>query len=256
MVGVPDSGPSSEHAISSSTEFDFDRVLQSMEEDLEPVSGSKRPELPALAPSTASLQPKMPARFIRSAIQEFESGSLDELLIHQLLDFDRDSAEFRKEYVRLRVKSLMRPRSTFDAARPTAKHFSANDSGNSGNSGNLGNPDALPDPLEMESPWRIYRVRDLFSFFGPWLTVIGGIQIYGGRNLGYLLAEQNLLPEVLTPLQAAFLISVAAFGSSLALLARLRGKHYHEFIWTLVAITAPSGVLAIISHTLLHVSRG
>ncbi len=233
--------PSAEQALRGKEEFDFDEILQSMEEDLEPTGGKKGAASATHATPVVVPQPDAPSHVIRRAIQEFESGSLDELLVHQLLQFDRDSADFRQEYVRLRVASLMRPRATFDPADLTSSH------------GGERKAEAVPDLNEMKSPWRIHRLRDLWSFFGPWLTVVVGIQLYASHNLAHLLAEQKILPEEFPPHLGAFIIVGAALACSAALLRQLRGHDFHDFTPRLLGISALSGVLAIAFHVLLNI---
>jgi len=228
-------------AASSTDDFDFDEILQSMQQDLETPQRETTQRTPPILPPDPIPHLSAPAPLIRRSIQELESGSLDELLIHQLLGLERDSAEFRREYVRLRVESLMKAR---NAPHPTPAADSS------------GGPVAVaaaPDLFETRSPWRINRFRDLWAFFGPWLTAIFGIQLYAGHKLVDLLAKRDLFPDILPPHLATLILVGCASTGSAALLLRLRGRDFHDFTPSLLGIGALSALFAIAFHVLVDV---
>lgn len=210
----------------------------------------QRERLPQSANTHSSeLIPQLnaPAPLIRRAIQELESGLLDELLIHQLLGFDRDSTEFKMEYVRLRVESLVRARASLNptpATRPS-----------SGPAEVKAAPGYVaPNLFETKSPWRVHRFRDLWAFFGPWLTAIFAIQLYAGHKLmmGFL-ANKDLFPDMLPPHFATLSIVGSALTGSTAFLLRLRGKDFHDFTPRLVGIGALSATFALAFHVVVDV---
>lgn len=211
---------------------------------------SQRERPPQSSPSRSSTlihQLNAPAPLIRRAIQELESGLLDELLIHQLLGFDRDSTEFKREYVRLRVESLVRARALLNptpATRPS-----------SGPAEVKAAPGYVaPNLFETKSPWRVNRFRDLWAFFGPWLTAIFAIQLYAGHKLmmGFL-ANKDLFPDMLPPHFATLSIVGSALTGSTAFLLRLRGKDFHDFTPRLVGIGALSATFALAFHVVVDV---
>lgn len=231
----------SDEPLREEDEFDFDRILQGMEEDLGETGGTT-PEVPSpiSAPDTTetveTLQQEAPSHIIRRAVQEFESGSLDELLIHQLLEFDRDSAEFRQGYVKLRVQSLMRPRAS-NAPTPYSSL-----------PGSPTRTEAETQEQQGHNPWRIDRIRDLWSFFGPWLTLLVAIQLYASHATGHLVAEKTKSlgeapPHLIAVIMAGGLISLSAL-----LLRGLRGRDFHDFSPRLLQISAASGACAIAAH--------
>jgi len=231
----------SDEPLREEDEFDFDRILQGMEEDLGETGGTT-PEAPSpiSAPDTTAavetLQQEAPSHIIRRAVQEFESGSLDELLIHQLLEFDRDSAEFRQGYVKLRVQSLMRPR----ASNTPTPYSTAPAS--------LARSEAEIQQQQGHNPWRVDRIRDLWSFFGPWLTLLVAIQLYASHATGHLVAEKTKSlgeapPHLIAVIMAGGLISLSAL-----LLRGLRGRDFHDFSPRLLQISAASGACAIAAH--------
>jgi hypothetical protein len=222
-------------------EFDFDRILQGMEEDLGETGGTT-PEVPppiSAADTTETvetLQQEAPSHIIRRAVQEFESGSLDELLIHQLLEFDRDSAEFRQGYVKLRVQSLMRPRAS-NAPTPYSSL-----------PGSPTRTEAETQEQQGHNPWRIDRLRDLWSFFGPWLSLLVVIQLYASHATAHLVAEKTKTLGEAPPHLIAVIVAGGLISLSALLLRGLRGRDFHDFSPRLLQISAASGACAIAAH--------
>lgn len=228
--------------VEGTDDFDFDEILQSMTEDLKQMEDEKPLSLPpASAPVAASVQADPPSHFLRRAIREFESGSLDELLIHQLLQLDRNSAEFRQEYVRLRVESLMRPRATSKPSNSQYPFHGAIES------------KEIQTSSEMKSPWRINRFWNLWDFFGPWLTVMVALQGYASYNLARLLREEGVLPKSLSVYLIALAILGAALLASGMCLRHRRGSDFHEFSSRLIGIAVLSGAAAISSHVVFRI---
>jgi hypothetical protein len=231
----------SDEPLREGDEFDFDRILQGMKEDLGETSGTT-PEAPSpisVLETTAPVEPlqqEAPSHIIRRAIQEFESGSLDELLIHQLLEFDRNSAEFRQGYVRLRVQSLMRPR----ASNTPTPYSTAPAS--------LARSETEIQEQHGHNPWRVDRLRDLWSFFGPWLSLLVVIQLYASHATGHLVTESWKLLSSTSPHLIAVIVAAGLVGLSAFLLQRLRGRDFHDFSPRLLQISAASGVCAIAAH--------
>jgi len=237
----------SDEPLKETDEFDFDQILQEMAEDLGETASSTpaEPSTPEAKSGTDAVetavpletpQQEAPSHIIRRAVQEFESGSLDELLIHQLLEFDRNSAEFRQGYVGLRVQSLMRPRASNTPTPYT-------------------NAPATPSRSEAEAqapqghnPWRIDRLRDLWSFFGPWLSLLVAIQLYASHATGHLVAEKGRIAGPISPHVIAVIVAVGAISLSALLLRGLRGRDFHDFSPRLLQISAASGVCAIAAH--------
>ena len=240
QISLPDAPEIRRDGSATKDDLNFDEVLDEMSHDLAERPHHERGAVSANPSSTPANHLDAPAHFIRRAIQELDSGSLDELLINRLLQFDRDSAEFRQEYVRLRVESLMRPRASFI---PTQRSHAA------------APPDATaphPKSEELHNPWQIHRLRDLWSFFGPWLTVVTAIQFYASLNLSKLIDYRGMLPEARSPHIASLLIVCLSLSISAVCLRGLRGRDFHDFAPRLLGITGASAIAAISFHMILY----
>ena len=225
----------------------FDQPLDSMDDFQLPLDEPKKivyhsAERFVNAPS---LNP--PPHAFRRAIQELESCFLNELLLQKLLALDRDSAEFRQEYVRLRAESLVRPRPSSSpwskVGAPPGRETIANTS--------EPQEQIAPEEINLKSPWSVHKLRDLWIFFGPWLTVLIVLQLYYSYKLGALFEKQKMLYGSLPFNMDVLIIALASLLTSSLVLKRCKGQHYTNFIPRLLGIGIVSAVIAFTTHFLL-----
>lgn len=220
-------------------DFDFDEILDEMNHDLGEESHREKEALASVDESRAANHLDKSIDWVNRAIQELDSGVLDEFVVNQLLQFDRTSAEFRQEYLRLRVESLI------DAQIESIPSV---------NSQTGAHPTAMVQNMDRESPrspWEIYRLRDLWSFFGPWLTIVAALQFYASMNLCKLLEDRDMLPYATSPYLVSVLPTCLLLTISALYLRSFRGKHFHRFVPHLLGITGVSAIAAISLHALI-----
>jgi hypothetical protein len=180
-----------------------------------------------------------PLHLIRRATKEFESGLLDEILIHKLLPLNRESPEFRQEYVRLRVQSLLRPRASSEPwfemvgiASNTVEQV-------------------MPEEDNSKNPWSVDTHKDLWIFFGPWLSVLFIIQLFYSFELGALYKTHVLLDGNIPLNITTLIIALVSMFTSYFVLFRCRGQHYKKFIPRLLGLGIASTAIAAASFLLL-----
>jgi hypothetical protein len=98
------------------------------------------------------------------------------------------------------------------------------------------------------NPWRIDRLRDLWSFFGPWLSLLVVIQLYASHATGHLVTEKGRAFGVASPHLIAAIVAGGLISLSALLLRGLRGRDFHDFSPRLLQISAASGICAIAAH--------
>ena len=171
---------------------------------------------------------------IRRAIQELESGSLDELLVQKLTYLDRNSAEFRQEYVMLRVESLtIRPRTS---SGPLSKVEAI--------AGNTGTQD-MPNRGNHKNPWAVYTISDLWRFFGPLMSALIILQLFNSYQLGALFKSYEILHGNFTLNLATLIIALVSLLISSLVLYGCRGRLYTMFIPRFIGIATVNAVIAI-----------
>jgi hypothetical protein len=178
-------------------------------------------------------------QLIKRAIKEFESGMLDEYLVHKLLPLNRESPEFRQEYIKLRVESLLRPRASSD---PWSISFA-----NPENTKKL----ITPEVHDFKNPLIVKNFVDLWGLFGPWLTVLVGLQLFCSFQLGELLIKYEIVHGNIPYNRVILTIELVLLITSSLVLFGCRGQYYKKFVPRLLGIGTACGVMAIVSFLLL-----
>ncbi len=224
----------------------FDQPLQSIDDFLLSRDTPIKIASPANESSVHVLPLEAPPHAIRRAIQELESGSLDELLVHKLLSLERDSAEFRQEYVRLRAASMMRPRASFSPSIEGGAGTRRETIAIAGKT----KAQITQEEINFKSPWSVNTLRDLWVFFGPWLTFLIALQLYYSFQLAMLFGKQKMLHGDLPFNMSALIIVLVSLFISSFVLKGCKGQDYHNFIPRLLSIGIVSAVIAITSYFL------
>lgn len=213
---------------------EFDQPLQSIDDFL--LSRDTPDNIASIADvsSVHVLPLETSPHAIRRAIQELESGSLDELLVHKLLSIERDSVEFRQEYVMLRAQSLMiRPRTS---SGPLSKVEAI--------AGNTGTQD-MPNRGNHKNPWAVYTISDLWRFFGPLMSALIILQLFNSYQLGALFKSYEILHGNFTLNLATLIIALVSLLISSLVLYGCRGQLYTMFIPRFIGIATVNAVIAI-----------
>jgi hypothetical protein len=226
---------------------DFGLELQSFDDFDFSLSNSKKNFI-ANESSVHVISLEPPPHLVRRAMRELQNQTMDELLIHRLIGLDRSSAEFQKEYVRLRVKSLMRPRASFSPC----EDLLANDWPKTRTFTSMPYEQMVPQEPTLKSPWTVNTLGDLWSFFGPWLTLVIALQLYYSFKLGTLFGSQEML-DGYSPINiGAFIIALASLFTSMFVLKGCKGQEYKNFIPRLSGIGIVSVLIAMASHLMLE----
>jgi hypothetical protein len=219
----------------------FDHPLESSDDPaFKQETAMRKADLQEESPAQVlTVEPSLHA--IRRAIQELESGRLDELIIANLISLDRNSAEFRQEYVRLRALSLTRPRalpSSWSEAHTMA--IINNEIGNE-------------EETYWNSPWNVNSLWDLWRFFGPGLTLLTAIQLFCSFKLATLLRKLEILPGNLSFTVTSFIIALLFLIINMLILNGCKGQDHQKFVPRLLGIGIVSSVIAIMSFLLVKV---
>jgi hypothetical protein len=185
--------------------------------------------------------PESPTNLIRLAIKELESGVLDIIVLHKLTSLDRHSAEFRQEYVKLRVEAWLKPRSS---SEPCSKIEAF--------AGNTEEQD-MQEGRHYKNPWVVYTISDLWRFFGPLLSALIVLQLYYSYKLGAHFKSYEILHGNITLNLATLIIALVSLLISARVLNACRGMVYKRFFPRLIGIATLSVVIALAS-VLLDVS--
>lgn len=224
---------------------DFAQNLQSVDDE----STLNEPKKRAFIPNDNSVHVLPfgpPQRLVRRAMKELQDGSEDELVTNKLIGLDRNSAEFRQGYVKLRVESLMRPRSSF---MPCSELIVDPEREKSTCTSKV-NAQIIQQPI-LKSPWNVNNLDDLWSFFGPWLSFVIALQLYFCFNIGSLLRKQKMLDGNLQVNIATLIIALISLFTSILVLKRCKGQEYKSFIPRLSGIGIVSGLIAIGTRLLM-----
>lgn len=178
-------------------------------------------------------------QLIKRAIKEFESGMLDEYLVHKLLPLNRESPEFRQEYIKLRVQSLLRPRASSD---PWSISFA-----NPENTKKL----ITPEGHDFKNPLIVSNFKDLWGLLGPWLTVLIALIIYCSVQLSMLTIKYDISHGNIPQNSVTLIIALVLLLTSSLILYGCRGQHYKKFIPRLLGIGVAYGVTTTVSYLLL-----
>jgi hypothetical protein len=228
---------------------DFDLDLESFDDFDFSLDEPKKSAFIANESSVKVLPVEAPQHIIRRAIRDLESGSLDELLVHRLIGLDRESAEFRQEYINLRVESLMRPRSSFSPCTELAAN--SNSDRETSTFTSKAKPRIVPREVNYKSPWAVNTLGDLWSFFGPWLTFIVALELYSSYQLGSMFESQEILHGNFPINIGTLIIAFVSLATSVLFLMRSKGQDYKNFIPRLAGIGIVSALISIASHLLL-----
>ena len=180
----------------------------------------------------------VPPHLIRRAITEFENGILNELLLHKLLHLDRDSAEFRQEYVRLRVESLLMPRTSSESSYEMAAIFGS------------AKEQIMTEGQHFKNPWLVNTLGDLWLFFGPFLSILIALQLFSSFKLAALLKTHVIQHGNISLITATLIIASVSLFTTTLVLYGCRGQDYRKFFPRLLAIGVVSAVIAFASFFL------
>lgn len=181
---------------------------------------------------------RVPPHLIRRAITEFENGILNELLLHKLLHLDRNTPEFRQEYIRLRVESLLMPRTSSESASDIAAIF-----------GSVRQP-MMAEAQQFKNPWLVQTLGDLWLFFAPFLTILIALQLLYSIKLGPLIKTHVALLGNVSAHMTSVILALASLFTTILVLYGCRGQDYRTFFPRLFAIGAVSAVIALASFVL------
>lgn len=181
---------------------------------------------------------RVPPHLIRRAITEFENGILNELLLHKLLHLDRNTPEFRQEYIRLRVESLLIPRASSESASDMAAIF-----------GSVRQP-IMAEAQQFKNPWLVQTLGDMWLFFAPFLTILIALQLFYSIKLGPLIKTHVALLGNVSSHMTNVILALASVFTTLLVLYGCRGQDYRTFFPRLFAIGAVSAVIALASFVL------
>jgi hypothetical protein len=229
-----------------SEQDDFALKLQSVDDE----SSANEPKKLAFIANKNSVHVlpfEPPLRLVRRAMKELQDGSMDEISTNKLIGLDPNSAEFRQAYIKLRVESLMRPRSSFIPCSELIVHPERETS----TCTSKVNAQIILQP-NFNSPWNVKNLGDLWDFFGLWLTFIIALQLYYSFKLGSLLRKFEMLDGNLQINIGRLAIALISLFTSILVLKGCKGQDYKIFIPRLSGIGIVSALIAIVSRLMLE----
>lgn len=107
-------------------------------------------------------------------------------------------------------------------------------------------------PLVSRTPWEVHSWRDVFSFFGPILSVLAAAQIYTAWILSRLAASSGFMWLDLHGLALAAVIALFLIAVDAVFLRIHFGKHHLLVTPWVVGLTFGSCVFALACHVALR----